>query len=331
VSTSTITVQLKDASGNNLIVGGDTVVLNTSSGTLGSVTDNSNGTYTAILTSDTITGTATISGTVGMQTILDTATVMFISGSASKLAFVQQPTNTLANDTIIPAITVQLKDQNGNNVASSGVTIRITLSYGTGTLSGIDTVLTDGNGLATFLNLSIESIGFKMLTAISDGLTSANSDTFSIVDSCYNSIALVMGWNMVSVPLVLSDYTDTSIFPELYGSVIEYIPGYSYGPASNLELGKGYWLNYLTADTVNLSGTVPGPIIVQAKQGWNIIGSRNTPVDISTLILSDGATIYSDAVFIYVSGYGYNPLTVIQPGQGVWIYLSKDCTITFPE
>src|SRR6185295_7168994 len=65
-ATSTITVQLKNASNANITHGGDAVLLNTSRGSLGTVTDNGNGTYTATLTSssEATTQTASITGTV---------------------------------------------------------------------------------------------------------------------------------------------------------------------------------------------------------------------------------------------------------------------------
>jgi adhesin/invasin len=78
VSTSTITVQLVDANGNNLTQGGDTVTLSTTLGTLSSpVNDNGDGTYTATLTSVITVGTATITGIVNGAGIVDTATVDF--------------------------------------------------------------------------------------------------------------------------------------------------------------------------------------------------------------------------------------------------------------
>ncbi|MHA8054298.1 Ig-like domain-containing protein, partial [Aquirufa sp. OSTEICH-129A] len=48
-TTQVLTVTAKDANGNNLTAGGATVTITNSSGsgTIGSVTDNSNGTYTA--------------------------------------------------------------------------------------------------------------------------------------------------------------------------------------------------------------------------------------------------------------------------------------------
>ena len=67
-STSTITVQAKDGNGNNLTSSGRHVTLSTSAGSLGSVTDNGNGTYTATLTSSTTPGTANITGTIAGTT-----------------------------------------------------------------------------------------------------------------------------------------------------------------------------------------------------------------------------------------------------------------------
>ena len=80
-STSTITVQLKNASGVNLTGGSDTVTLSTTAGTLSAVTNPGNGTRIATLTSSTVPGTATISGTVNGAPIVSTATVSFVTGS----------------------------------------------------------------------------------------------------------------------------------------------------------------------------------------------------------------------------------------------------------
>ncbi len=76
-STSTITIQLKDSEGNNRTTGGETIVLSTTDGSLGSVTDNGNGTYSATLTSSVIAGTATITGTLNAAAITDNAQVEF--------------------------------------------------------------------------------------------------------------------------------------------------------------------------------------------------------------------------------------------------------------
>jgi hypothetical protein len=79
VSTTTITIQLKDGSGNNLTSSGGVVVVNTSAGTVGTVIDNNNGTYTVILTSAAAPASATISYSINGTAASNTAVVAFNS------------------------------------------------------------------------------------------------------------------------------------------------------------------------------------------------------------------------------------------------------------
>jgi uncharacterized delta-60 repeat protein len=74
---STITVQAKDANGNNLTTSGGVVALmQDGSATISTVTDYTDGTYTATI-SNLVAETVTISGTIAGSTIGDTATVTF--------------------------------------------------------------------------------------------------------------------------------------------------------------------------------------------------------------------------------------------------------------
>ena len=125
VTTSTITVQLKDANGNDLTSGGDAVALFTTLGSLGSVTDNLDGTYTATLTSATSTGTATVTGTVNAAAITDNATVDFIPGPADETQslITAAPTSIVADGVTTSTITVQLKDANGNDLTAVPVDV----------------------------------------------------------------------------------------------------------------------------------------------------------------------------------------------------------------
>lgn len=98
-STATITVQLKDASNTNLTTGGSTVTIQTTSGTIGAVTDNNNGTYTATLTSSNTITTATISFKVNNVSSAATTTVTFTGNSPNITA---QPTpQTICNNTTL--------------------------------------------------------------------------------------------------------------------------------------------------------------------------------------------------------------------------------------
>src|SRR5690606_31920399 len=125
-----ITVQLKDAAGNNLTASGGTVVLTTTLGTLDDFQDNADGTYTATLSS-TVPGTAIITGTLDGDNLADTAEVEITVGAASLATTTitaDPPAITAARPT---TITVQLKDAAGNNLTSSGGTVVLTTTLGT--------------------------------------------------------------------------------------------------------------------------------------------------------------------------------------------------------
>jgi len=77
ISTTTITIRLKDASGNNLTTSGGTITLTSSAGTLGTVVDNNDGTYTVILTSTSSPATALIGFAINGTTASNTTNVVF--------------------------------------------------------------------------------------------------------------------------------------------------------------------------------------------------------------------------------------------------------------
>jgi hypothetical protein len=148
----------------------------------------------------TFTAGATLK-TAGTQSVVATDTVQTsVTGSASvsvspagaaKLAFGQQPTNTVVNTSISPAVTVEVEDSFGN-VETGDNTDSVTMAIGTnpggGTLSGTNPV-TVSAGVATFSNLSINAVGNGYtLTASSGSLTGATSNPFNITNSAPTTI-----------------------------------------------------------------------------------------------------------------------------------------------
>jgi hypothetical protein len=205
-STSTITVELRDAAGNPLTTGGASVELFTTAGTFGPITDHGNGTYTGTLTapSSTTTTTATVRATVGGALITDTATVTFtgVAPTATRLVFSQQPTNEQAGTTITPAVTVRAVDGNGATVTSftGNVTMAIGTNPGGGTLSGTTTVAAV-SGVATFGNLSINRAGSGYtLTAAASGMTGGTSVPFSITPGPASGATSTITASPTSVP-----------------------------------------------------------------------------------------------------------------------------------
>ena len=125
-------------------------------------------------------GTATITtvgrGEPGSAALTVTAVV------ATQLALSVQPTNTVANEAISPAVQVEVRDAGGALVttARDPVTIAIGTNPSGGVLSGTKTVNAVG-GIATFSGLSIDYAGTGYaLVATSGALTNATSAAFDI-------------------------------------------------------------------------------------------------------------------------------------------------------
>jgi adhesin/invasin len=203
-SSSTITVELRDALGNRVTTGGAVVALTTTAGTLGPVTNHGDGTYTAELTAPSSPATATVSGTVGGAPISDTATVTFtlVSPAAIRLVFGQQPTDTQAGASITPAVTVRAVDNGGALVTSfnGAVTIDIGTNPAGGDLSGTTTV-TAISGVATFSNLSIDRAGSGYrLSASASGATGGTSAPFAITPGPASTISSSVSAQPSSIP-----------------------------------------------------------------------------------------------------------------------------------
>src|SRR6059058_4152657 len=103
-------------------------------------------------------------------------------GTAAKLVFTVQPSNTAAGAAITPAVQVTAQDAQGNT--ASGFTGTVTVGLGAnpvgGTLSGHTTVAASA-GVATLADLSLDRAGTGYtLTAAGGGLSGATSAAFNI-------------------------------------------------------------------------------------------------------------------------------------------------------
>ncbi|WP_439882548.1 invasin domain 3-containing protein [Pontibacter sp. MBLB2868] len=131
LSTSVITVQLKDANGNPTS-SNEPLKIVSGLGTLSAVTNNGNGHYAATLTSS-VTGQTVITASLGTENFSSRPVVTFIPGRASALT-----ATIVASETVIPAdgastslLTITLYDANGNRINSGGETVTLASSLGT--------------------------------------------------------------------------------------------------------------------------------------------------------------------------------------------------------
>ena len=197
-SPATITLQAKDAAGNNLTTGGLTVVFSltgagTSSGTIGGVTDNLDGTYSGAFTGTTAGTAKTVSATIGGSAItsaLPTITVTVGAVSLTQSIVTISPSTVASGSTAL--ITLQAKDGAGNNLTAGDLTVVFSLT-GAGTSSGtIGGVTDNGNGTysATF---TATTVGTATISATIGG---------SPVTSTIPSITVTVGAVSLSQSIV---------------------------------------------------------------------------------------------------------------------------------
>lgn len=177
-SQTPITVKLKDAQGNEIASGGETVAITSTSGTVGPVTDNEDGTYMATLTAPVTTGTATISASFGGKVLTKTAAVQWVAGEPST------GTSTIETaETVLPAdgtsetlVTVKLKDAYENEVKTGGAAVAITSTSGT-----VSPVMDKGDGTYTAELTAPTDIGTATVSASISSTPLASSTTVQFV------------------------------------------------------------------------------------------------------------------------------------------------------
>jgi len=121
------------------------------------------------MTAGTITG---VTGATNFGTLTE------VPGAITTLAIIQQPTDTLVNVAIAPPVTVRATDQFTNNV--SGQNIAVIKQAGTGALTGTSPRATNANGIATFNDLEIDTVGPGKVLRFSFGGVTVDSNPFTI-------------------------------------------------------------------------------------------------------------------------------------------------------
>ncbi|MBN1160857.1 MAG: hypothetical protein JXA17_02770 [Dehalococcoidales bacterium] len=170
ISSSNITVTfttdaLADITDNITIGAGPTIQVRPTAGTP--------------LSSGNIARHATSNSTIaGIDGNTNFGTLTEVAGAITTLTIIQQPTDTLVNVAIAPAITVRATDQFSNNV--TGQNIAVVLQAGTGALSGTSPRVTNASGIATFNDLQIDTAGPGKVLRFSFGGVTVDSNPFNI-------------------------------------------------------------------------------------------------------------------------------------------------------
>ncbi|PCK04618.1 MAG: hypothetical protein COA42_19015, partial [Alteromonadaceae bacterium] len=195
-TTTVVTVQTVDTQGNNITTGGDTIVLNqTDSATIGTISDNGDGTYTATI-SGTVAEAITISGTLNAVNITDTAAVTFTPGVATlaQTTISSSPSSVVANGVNTTTVTVLTEDAQGNNLTTGGETVVVTIT-GSAVVSAVSDN-GDGTYTATVTNTASETV---TVGATMNGPTIAATDTISFSPNIPTAAQTIITVSLASI------------------------------------------------------------------------------------------------------------------------------------
>ncbi len=255
-SQSAITVQAYDTNDLTMGASGGSVTLSASTGSLGTVTDNGNGTYTATYTSPSSagSGSATISGTINGNTIGYNATITLTSGATLSPNFTSisaNSTSIIANGTSTSTITVQARGSDGNNWNTGGATVN--LSTTTGTLSA-NPAHDNGNGTYTATLTSPTTVGAAIISGtINSGAIGTNA-----------TVSLIPGPVSAGNTVITAAYTNLLANGE--GSTIIAVQAKD---AHNNSLTNSGGTVTLTASAGSLLGGTGSPSTVTATDNGN--------------------------------------------------------------
>jgi parallel beta-helix repeat protein len=168
----------------------------------------------------------------------------------------------------------------------------------------------------------------------------------------YYKIPVVVGWNLISIPLTPSNSTLPTVIDDLDGDtawdrtmwyypydITDHWKQYYKNWSSALnQLGAvnvkmGVWVNITTVGDgfINISGSIPISISISLRAGWNLVGYPTLCANqtVANAFWGTGADIVE--VFNQSAAYKtkvVGPNYVMKPGEGYWVHVPADSVWT---
>lgn len=168
----------------------------------------------------------------------------------------------------------------------------------------------------TFVNVNMKNQGSYILT--NPAITSLNI----IYKGEFCSVVSVNdAWNMISVPYLAEDMSQTNLFP----TATSFAYGFdnSYVVEDTLIASVGYWLKFGGNEEIQICGTKLGDEI-QVEAGWNMFGVFGEDIPVSQLTTTPPGII---ATYIFGFEEGYEIADTLRSGKGYWVRVTSDGVI----
>ncbi len=183
-----------------------------------------------------------------------------------------------------------------------------TVSASTKIAETSDTILTDDSPLLGYTNY------YRVVTRDIHGNGSEPSPEISATFSATINYNQQDKWNMVSVPLTVSNYTKSALYPSSLSDAFSFNGGYT--PQATLQNGIGYWLKFSGTQQVAITGYHRDVDTVDVQDGWNMIGTISSSVPVNQ-IGSIPVGLVTSQFFGYNNGY-FNA-SELEAGKGYWV------------
>ncbi len=134
-----------------------------------------------------------------------------------------------------------------------------------------------------------------------------------------NSYSFEKGWNLLSVPLLVSDFRKNVLYPTSTSKAFVYNSGYV--EKETLSVGIGYWIKFSDTGHVPMTGYLCDPETVDVYSGWNLIGSASNVVSVNSISSIPGSMVTSN---FYKYSFGYLISDTIYPGKGYWVKVEQN-------
>ena len=130
------------------------------------------------------------------------------------------------------------------------------------------------------------------------------------------------GWNMLSVPYIMSDYRKTFIFPQSSSPAFRYEGIYL--QAETLQRGFGYWLRFESPAILGIDGLPAEIDTIPVRKGWNLIGSQSNSIPVTGVTSSPPGMIVSEFFVFNTLTSSYEVTDSIRPGAAHWIKATQE-------
>ena len=283
---STITLQAEDVNGNKETAGGQTVAFKLADtsggqGSISSVTDNQNGTYTATFIG-TADGSNGIEATIGGSPLTSAAPTISVATDQFSLAksFVTVLTGTVQSGNTT-TVTLQAEDAKGIKETSGGLTVLFKLGSPAGGQGTFSSVTDNDNGTYTATFTGILT-GSNTIKATIDGQTiSTRAPAIKVnpgPDNTATSIITLSASNVaagrtVTVTLQPEDAAGNKL--NLKGLAVQFAPGSANGGQGTFSAAK---YNPNGTYTATFTGTIEGGNTITATVNGQAVTTHAPPV-----------------------------------------------------